>query len=647
MKRLLFILLLLCALSVGAQDTVRHHLEAVGVEAERVPVPTLTQVPTQVLPAERIEQQGMATLGEVSRMLSGVTLKDYGGVGGMKTISARGLGSQFSSLTLDGVAVSDCQNGQVDLGRYSLGDAEYVCFVMGQEGSTLQSARALAAGNVMNMESRRPDSTGGRVHLEAGSFGLLSPAFTWRHKVNQHWSYSLWANYMRSKGDYPFTLYYTLSGQDSTSRERRAHSAVQSATLEGNLFYCDGQHDLVLKVRHYQSDMQLPGAVIFYTQNGSEQTTSRVSFAQGRYRYRISDYWRLQLIGKYSNVQDTYSDTLRQNPFQNRYLQQEGYLSAALSYEPIDRLTFSLTSDEAISSLHSNLAHHNRVQRLSLQSVVMANWRREWIDLTANALLTLSGEESCEGLQRRYQRLSPYAGVNLRLWRSSDYRNQLRIRYFFKENYRLPNFNEVYFFSMTRVNLRPEKALQHNLGLTYSSQCPMFNAQVTLDAYRNRVTDKIVAFPAQSLFLWSMQNLGRVEIMGVDMACELSYKQLSLRLTYTFQQAEDVTDPASKTYRQQIPYTPRHSGGALLTCDTRWFTASYNAILVGERYSLGQNAPNYRLRPYVDQGLALSRTWGPYDVRLQCLNLFDVQYEVVQCYPMMGRNYRVIINYKF
>jgi outer membrane receptor protein involved in Fe transport len=53
----------------------------------------------------------------------------------------------------------------------------------------------------------------------------------------------------------------------------------------------------------------------------------------------------------------------------------------------------------------------------------------------------------------------------------------------------------------------------------------------------------------------------------------------------------------------------------------------------------------------VDQGIKVSRQFwlkhGKLDVKAQVLNLFNVQYEVVKNYPMMGRNYRVGVGYTF
>ena len=113
MKRIVLIMLTLAvATALHGQDTLRRTtLDEVSVTAQSAPATLRSQAPTQVVTVEKIEQSGAMQLSDVVRQMAGVTLKDYGGVGGMKTVSARGLGSQFSTLTIDGVAVTDAQNG--------------------------------------------------------------------------------------------------------------------------------------------------------------------------------------------------------------------------------------------------------------------------------------------------------------------------------------------------------------------------------------------------------------------------------------------------------------------------------------------------------------------------------------------------------
>ena len=671
--------LMALSVSVWAQDTNSRArtLRGVSISASR-PSEVTAQAPVQVLSVERLDQTGATTLSDAVKQIGGVTLKDYGGVGGIKTVSARGLGSHFSTLTIDGVAVNDCQNGQTDLGRYLLGNADYVSFANGQHSDLLQTARGFAAGNVLNMETHKPqfrlqqrdDSTqatrhyNGMLSMEAGSFGLLSPTLSWEQRLGRQLSLSLWANYLQSEGDYPFTIYYGPNSGDSSSRERRQNSQVRMGTVDANLFWdISPSQELTTKIYYTQSFHALPGPVIFYSEKGSESTTNQVFFAQSRYRNNITERLRLQVVGKYSRTADTYDDTAVHSPsgyVHNDYLQQEGYFSASVLYEPWEHLYLSATTDEALATLASNLQTNNEVRRCSSQNVLAVSYRRQQYDLTAHLLGTFADEETNSGLNYDYRKLSPYAGGTLLLWPAAGKKSRtfVRLRYFFKETYRLPDFNEMYYFTMTR-QLRPEKALQHNMGLTLShTGDESVSALLTVDGYFNRVTDKIVAIPMQSLFLWSMVNLGKVNIYGLDVCTDLQatpdilhITSMNLHINYSFQRALDVTDPNSKTYRQQIAYTPLHSGGATLTIEHPWFQLGYSLVWVGDRYRLGQNTANNWVKGYVDQGITIGR-----DIKLgrdsilqlqaQVQNLFDVQYEVIKNYPMMGRNFRFKIGYK-
>lgn len=648
--------------TLGQADSTRkaHTLEQVQIQSQK-PVTNTSTTPTQMLDASQMEQLGMSTLGDAVKQLSGVTIKDYGGIGGIKTISARGLGSQFTTLMIDGVAISDCQNGQIDLGRYEVGNAEYVSFAQGQFSSVLQSARGLAAGNVLDMQTLIPKNPIAlKAGLEGGSFGFISPTLSLQRRKNNHWGYSLWANYLHSEGDYPFTIYYTLSGQDSSSRERRLNSSISRATIDANLFYIDGVQDFTLKGHFQQSYNELPGPVIFYSINGTEFTCSQLAFLQARYRRVLGQKTQLQLLGKYHRTFDIYDDTSLLKTH-NEYLQQEGYLSGTVAYSPLENLQLVVATDEFVNSLNSNLSSNNEILRFSSLNAFSLSYHISQLDLKANLLNTLSFENTNSGLEHEYKRLSPYLGGSVRIypWKNENVKySTLRLRYFFKENYRLPNFNEMYYFSLTR-DLRPEKALQHNLGLTFaytnSENRLIKRIELANDFYFNRVSDKIVAVPVQSLFLWSMMNIGLVEILGNDVVGEIHLHpdntpvSFSIRANYTFQRAWDMTNPDSKTYKNQIPYTPRHSGGVLFLVHTSWVDMGYNLVCVGDRYRLGQNTDNTLVRGYSDHGITLSRDFfisgGKISVKGQVLNLFNKQYEVIKNYPMMGRNWRLAISY--
>jgi len=639
----------------------RERLEEIEISAQRTPTELRTAAPTQVLDAEYLEHAGALQLSDAIKQMAGVTLKDYGGVGGIKTVSARGLGSQFSTITIDGIPVDDSQNGQVDLGRYTLGNAAYVSLSQGQEQTSLLSARAYAAGSTLNMETTVPTFWPGehvklKAGLEGGSFGFFSPALLWEQWWNRKLRSSFYVNYLRSDGDYPFTLYYTASRQDSSSVERRKHSAVWMLTADGNLFYTiDSGSVLMVKAHYMRGEHQLPGPVHFYSQeNSNENTREEAAFLQARWRLE-RERWKMQLLGKFQATYDFYEDsssTSITGYLFNEYRQREGYLSASTDITLSDRFSLDFAADGDLSHLESNLATRNNVTRSKLIAVAAAKYQLSPFIFHLNLVYNNTLDHVIDlDTTPHFQRLSPFISAMYALGEGTT------LRLFYKETFRVPSFGELYFFQSLPRNLRPECAHQLNLGITHASQLPILNSQfsITADGYYNRVTDKIVARPGHNMYYWSMENLGVVDILGIDATAECSFdiqrSTFNIHLNYSYQYAVDHILPGSKTYGHQIIYTPRHSGGASLRWENPWVNLGATAMVVGERYSSPQNSDATRLPAYCDIGINVDRSFdlriGTLTLRAAVLNLFDVQYEVVRSYPMMGRNWRLAIVYDF
>lgn len=647
-------------------DTLRRStLEEISISAQRTPTETRTAAPTQVVDAEKLEHLGAVQLSDALKQMAGVTLKDYGGVGGIKTVSARGLGSQFSAVTIDGVPVDDSQNGQVDLGRYTLGNTGYVSFSQGQEHGALLSARAYAAGNTLNMETAEPqfwpgEQTKMKAGVETGSFGLFSQTILWEQRWSKRTKSSFFAHYLRSDGNYPFTLYYTSSQQDSSSVERRKHSAVWMATVDGNLFHTLGKDNtLTTKIHYMRGAHELPGPVSFYSQTVSGQgSTEELAFIQSQWRVN-RELWKLQVLGKLRYSYDDYTDTTAGADIYNDYRQQEAYLSGSFMRELTPWLDLNLAADGDLSHLHSNLDKRNDVTRHTLTAVAALHSKFDFHQsrLEANTHILFNQVVDRVGdldTMPTYRRLSPF----LSLMYSLDEGTSLRL--FYKMTYRAPNFGELYFFQLIPRNLRPEQARQINLGITHTQQWESVSLKGTLDVYTNHVNDKIVAKPTNNMYYWSMENLGIVDIVGLDATFNLQLwlhkvadlsSTFNFQLNYSYQHAVDHSKEGSKVYGHQIVYTPRHSGGGSARWESRWVNLGATLMVVGERYSMAQNTDDNRLPAYCDLGLSVDRKFdlrlGTLGISLHIQNLLDTQYEVVRAYPMMGRNWKIGLTYEF
>lgn len=82
-----------------------------------------------------------------------------------------------------------------------------------------------------------------------------------------------------------------------------------------------------------------------------------------------------------------------------------------------------------------------------------------------------------------------------------------------------------------------------------------------VDAYYNEVENKIVATPTSNFFRWTMVNLGEVEIRGVDAALQTDWQVgkewfFTGRLNYTYQRAQDFTDPSSEFTEDRFLISP-------------------------------------------------------------------------------------------
>ena len=174
-------------------------------------------VPAQMLEGRQLQQLGGHSVADAVRFFSGVQVKDYGGVGGLKTVNVHGMGSEHVGVVYDGIPVDNAQNGQVDLGRFSLDNMESVALYAGGSADILKPARNFASSSSVYLQTRTPvfrqDSTGAngdarikpynlKGTFRTGSFGLANPSVRWEQRWNRRLSSSLTAEYLNSTGRY-------------------------------------------------------------------------------------------------------------------------------------------------------------------------------------------------------------------------------------------------------------------------------------------------------------------------------------------------------------------------------------------------------------------------------------------------------------
>lgn len=659
-----------CCLSLPAQsiqsvqsaevDTTRiHTLPEVIISYPFHIRETRSATPLQELSGDRLRNLQVVQLSDAIKHFAGVNVKDYGGIGGLKTVSLRSLGAEHTAISYDGITLTDVQTGQIDIGRFSLENVDRLSLSNGQSDQIFQAARQIASAGLLDIRTQTPYFRSGKntnlsASFKTGSWGLINPAIHIGQRLSRQWSAVVSSEGMTADGRYRYTQHYGQEN-DSTSREKRKNTQVHTFRTEVSAI---GQFSSTeqwrIKAYYYQSSRGLPGATTLYYDYASQHLWDKTLFLQSHYKKEFNTQWAFQTLAKWNwNYQryldpDTKSTT---GATDNSYYQQEYYLSATALYRPLERLSFSVATDGSIQSMNANLTDFASPTRYTGYGALSGKYTSPWLTASASALATLVHDRTSRGESAGTRhRLTPYASLTLKPLAAEE----LHIRFFYKEIFRMPTFNDLYYGQIGNTGLLPERTRQYNAGITWSRSFggPVSFLSATADGYYNRVSDKILAIPTKNIFIWSMVNLGEVEIRGVDVTASLRtrpVRRMAVYLSgnYSYQRALDITDPAGKTYKHQIAYTPRVSGSGQAGIETPWIHLSYSLLHSGKRYMLGQNLTENRLASYTDHSLSASRDFTAGESKLslsvEVLNVADKNYEIVRNFPMPGRSVRATL----
>jgi len=664
-------------------DTLRtQHLQQVEVNALAQHRMMTSTAPLQLLAHQDFARLGVTDIADALHRMPGINLRDYGGAGGMKTVAVRGFGAGHTGVSYDGMLLSECQGGEIDVSRYSLDQVQTLKLTIGDNDDIFISARQASVAAMLAIETMNEIPADRRAHLstqlQVGSFGFVSPYLRYVQRISDRFTLQAMGEYTYAENDYPFLL---RNGK-YTTHERRTNSRMNSGHGELNMHWMMGRRadgmsrsQLWAKLYYYDNDRQLPGIVRYYTNLNAEQQHDRNAFAQARWQARsLDDHWMLKVQAKMNWASSAYRDTLvadRRNDA--TYWQREYYTSAALMWMPSEHWAVDYSADWMMNSLNSTLATDLHPRRHGiLQSFAARYTQGRWVVLGRMLASVYLNSNSAKASQaaKDARRLSPSLSLSYRLLGDGD---ELYLRASYKDIFRVPTFNENYFFHYGSSDLKPEKTRQLNVGVTWKKSSPMdggngeslryrrWSLQATVDGYCNRVTDKIVGVP-YNMFIWRTVNVARVDVVGVDASLRGAWQvapghRLSLQGSYSYQHVVNHTNRSSKYYGNQIAYIPLHSGSMALGWENPWVNVSLHGQGMSQRWANNEHYEGTEVDGYWDMGLTLYRQLDDLRIcgkslrgvklRMDVKNLLAKQYELVGHYPMPRRSWTLSIGYSF
>ena len=633
------------SLSLYAGNDTEHSydsivsLNEVEVVAKACKKPLAT---VQSLEGGSLQSLSTTSIADALKYFAGVQIKDYGGLGGLKTINVRSLGSQHVGVYIDGIRITNAQNGTVDLGKYSLSTLESVSLYNANKLEKGQSASEYASGATVYMRTRKPTSDSLSITAGIGSFN------TYRTRVNMQFNRNGWSGfidgeYLRTKGNYPFR--YKSAYEDTVGR--RKNSDIEFGRIEGALF----KNGLAVHLYSYISERGCPGGIVRrlsdkYTNIGREWDTD--IFAQTSWQHSFNPMHFLRFNTKYSHEYLRYNTNFLENQntarVDNHYYQNDGYASVAYSLTPCQWLYMNVSYDARMSWLKADLKKFSLVRRFDQKAVADINI--QWKGLRAEASLLYQHYNDHTkihaGAADPISKFTPAVSLGY-FW------DRLSARAWYKKIFRVPTLNDLYYTQAGNRNLKPEYTRQWNLGLEYSFSKSPWMASVQADVYLNHIDNRIVCLPLRGTYTWSMMNYGKTYCRGLNATISGQFApgkwMFSLLYSVTLQHDVNHTNPEDEdNYDLPICYSPKFSCGITGVASWKNYSLTLSELYVSERiWSYAD--PTDILKPYSNIDLKLSAQWNRIIASLEINDLLDVQYEHIPRYPMPGRTIRFTLTY--
>lgn len=608
---------------------------------------------TKFFDQKSIQKNNPHDLGSFLSEVNGITIRDYGGVGGMKTISMRGMGGEHTKLIINNSSMQNAQNSLQDYSLIPIENVKSIEVTNYNNGNKLIPANAKVFGSSVQLETVDQSFTNDKILIQ--SSGLIGSFQQYEIfnlvKLENEKRFISFSNKSRYfGGEYPFQ---TPHDQEIIGYRQNNQNTEHFVNLGfGNKVKKENSNHLTkLQISYLNIDKELPGATILYNDHADETITNE-NFLISAHHSIFTKKHQFRAFINAQSLDFEYEDPTYNNAegfIRNEYLN-KGVHYGINSVNSIKNGTIILAADAQHYSLEANRNIEGKPTRNQYNFI--SELEQEYNFGTFNLFLAYQFLED-ENLVSK--NTSQYFAPKLSFTSRRFVKDKIKITAWSKRNMRPPGFNELYYSQIGNIDIIPEKAWQNNIGLNYTGKISKVNIEINTNVYYNLIEDKIQAIPTKNLFIWSVQNIGLVRARGMDLNLKTTknFKQLLFTFTHnsTFQKVEDFNRNNTYTYLHQIAYTPEYTmNNSLQLKYQNWFLNLYH-FYYGRRFSLNQNIESNLLPAFQTIDLNIGKVFhhnnNEIEIKFGVKNIANNQYEFIRSFPMPGRNYFLQLKYKF
>ncbi|QAA83064.1 TonB-dependent receptor [Aequorivita sp. H23M31] len=245
-------------------------------------------------------------------------------------------------------------------------------------------------------------------------------------------------------------------------------------------------------------------------------------------------------------------------------------------------------------------------------------------------------------------------GINLRQEFSNDYDNPLlfsadaiwmlskyySIRVNGSKNYRVPTFNDLYWYAGGNYELKPETSYQVEVGQEFH----FGKLDIDLSAYYI-ASENLIKWVPGSGSLWTPSNISRTENLGLEAKVNYSIRitdnqKLNFSALYSYTKAEDLEK------NKQLIYVPFRKGNLSVDYNFSQLKAYLQGIYTGKAFTTTDNSELVEDNAILNCGVECVLSSAP-NISLggRIKNIFNTYYENVAYRPMPSRSFEIYLNF--
>ena len=601
---------------------------------------------------------------DLVKLTNGLYINDYGGLGGIKTVSMRGLASNNTMVMLNGVRLNSSQNGSYDFSTLNISNISEMEYSKNGLSGFLGGN---SAGGVINF---RTNSNKNDINFSYGSLNEKSI------KINKRLNFldsnlSTGINYINSDGNYRFNNIQfdkNLTFRRENSNFRNLSINLDYLNDNLNAFLSDNEK-LSLNLIYSNTLRGVPGPVL---QNNIENTDAKLIESDFKI---LLNYDLLYFNNSDKNIEAS-SDKSDNNDNKNIeklelrgmtnvnymsyidknaiYFSEEGINSQFNSFDNYFKLTYKNISKEFEFNINTEINNNNlignmldvsldnKVNRLNLSLNTFINYNLSNFISNKEYNVDFYNTLRLDNFSDFGNVFSYLVGTNIELKNINS-----SINYNYSKNYRPPSFNEMYYLNFGNQDLIPEISHSQTIILSNNS---IPNLKITNTFNYINLENKIVSLPSSPV-VWTAYNLGNANVTSYELDAvydlsEIINSELSLNFSYLIQDVRDKTI-GSQTFDKLLPYTPKE----IITLNLIYKITNFDILLINRynsfRYYTTNNNYNEILSAYLQTDLNISYNlesiltdYQNTIIYLTINNILNNQYELIKNYPMPGIIFR-------